>query len=241
MFAFSPAHFFSTRLHMRKVLIFLLACISSVAAAQQPRIDASSPKALERSYAKVIENLDDEAQQRFAVAMTTIGVVMAQRPDLGGSAKIKDMIDGKTADEIIAESKKLTGQIKMNIGRIDGSSTKRFSETLGSMLISLPDGKRELFSEAAAKLIYERENKKMSEADFLKSVDGKTADEIIDMARAIELPFVVSPSRAQNAQIERVSSKELKERFGIDSESKKENKEPQKALDFSNSLVPPKK
>ena len=64
---------------------------------------------------------------------------------------------------------------------------------------------------------------------------------IIDMARAIELPFVVSPSRAQNAQIERVSSKELKERFGIDSESKKENKEPQKALDFSNSLVPPKK
>ena len=94
MFAFSPAHFFSTRLHMRKVLIFLLACISSVAAAQQPRIDASSPKALERSYAKVIENLDDEAQQRFAVAMTTIGVVMAQRPDLGGSAKIKDMIDG---------------------------------------------------------------------------------------------------------------------------------------------------
>ena len=57
----------------------------------------------------------------------------------------------------------------------------------------------------------------------------------------VELPFVVSPSRAQNAQIERVSSKELKERFGIDSESKKENKEPQKALDFSNSLVPPKK
>ena len=148
---------------MRKVLIFLLACISSVAAAQQPRIDASSPKALERSYAKVIENLDDEAQQRFAVAMTTIGVVMAQRPDLGGSAKIKDMIDGKTADEII------------------------------------------------------------------------------DMARAIELPFVVSPSRAQNAQIERVSSKELKERFGMDSESKKEKKEPQKTLDFSNSLVPPKK
>jgi len=226
---------------MKRILAALL-CAASLLRAETARIDASSPEALERSYAAVIESLDDRAQQKFSVAMTIIGVVMAQRPDLGGSAKIKELINGKTAEEIIAESKKLTGSVRMNSGRIDGSSSARFSETLGTVLISLPEGRREKFSEAAAKLIYERQNKKIPESEFLKSVDGKTADEIIEMAREISVPFVVSPEQAKNADLEKLSPEQVKKRYGIDVEKGKKSggNYSAPAIKFTESLVPPK-
>ena len=78
----------------KKILIYLLTI--SFAIASELRIDATSPEKMQASYAKILASLDDDMQQKFALALTTIGVVMAQRADLGGSQKIMDMINGKT-------------------------------------------------------------------------------------------------------------------------------------------------
>ena len=155
---------------IRILIIFFLSITISFATVI--RIDASSPEKLQTSYEKMIVSLDDEMQQKFALAMTTIGVVMSQRADLGGSQKVMEIINGKTALEIIAESKKLTGYIRKSEKIVKAEDSATFSKSVGNMLLSLPDGKREDFSEAIAKLMYDRENRKISESDFLKKVNG---------------------------------------------------------------------
>ena len=142
----------------KKVLIYLLTI--SLAIASELRIDATSPEKMQASYAKILASLDDDMQQKFALALTTIGVVMAQRADLGGSKKVMEMINGKTAQEIIAESKKLTGFVRRVKEVIKANTSAEFSTVVGNLLISLPEGKRENFSEAIAKLIYQREQQK---------------------------------------------------------------------------------
>ena len=216
--------------------IFLFA-ISGNAQTKQSRIDASTPEKLQSSYANIIAELDETMQQNFAIAMTTISVVLTQRKDLGGSEKLKEIIDGKTATEIIAESRKLTGYVKTNQKFIDASSSKNFSESLGAVLLSLPDAKRADFSEAVAKLMYERERTKTSEADFLKSIDGKSPDEIIEMAKKIDIPFLAGSRRDyRDYKIERLSKEDMR-KHGIKTENSTQKKQ-QNFLDFNNSLVP---
>ena len=226
---------------MRKLFFsFLIIFTWLIAIAQptEPRIDASTPEKLQSSYAKIIASLDETTQQNFAIAMTTISVVLSQRKDLGGSEKLKEIIDGKTAKEIIAQSRTLTGYVKTNQKFIDASNAKHFSESLGAVLLSLPEAKRADFSEAIAKLMYERERNKTPEADFLKTVDGKNPDEIIEMAKNIDIPFLAGTRRDyRDYSIERLSTEELQKR-GIKPKetSKSENK--QEFLDFNKSLAP---
>jgi type III secretion system FlhB-like substrate exporter len=219
----------------KKVLIYLLTI--SLAIASELRIDATSPEKMQASYAKILASLDDDMQQKFALALTTIGVVMAQRADLGGSQKIMEMINGKTAQEIIAESKKLTGFVRRVKEVIKANTSAEFSTVVGNLLISLPEGKRENFSEAIAKLIYQREQQKTTESDFLKKVNGKTVDEIIEMAKDINVPFEIANNRKQkDYKLEKLSDKDLK-KLGIKKNtSKKQNED---SLEYKNSLVPP--
>ncbi len=219
----------------KKVLIYILTI--SLAIASELRIDATSPEKMQASYAKILASLDDDMQQKFALALTTIGVVMAQRADLGGSQKIMEMINGKTAQEIIAESKKLTGFVRRVKEVIKANTSAEFSTVVGNLLISLPEGKRENFSEAIAKLIYQREQQKTTESDFLKKVNGKTVDEIIEMAKDINVPFEIANNRKQkDYKLEKLSDKDLK-KLGIKKNtSKKQNED---SLEYKNSLVPP--
>ncbi len=218
----------------RTIFVFFLLCTSVLA--NQVRIDASSPEKLQASYAKMITTLDDEMQQKFALAMTTISVVMSQRPDLGGSAKAMEIINGKTADEIITESKKLTSFMRKAEKTLRANTANEFSSAVGNMLLSLPDGKREEFSEAVAKLLYDYEKKQISEADFLKKVNGKTAEEIIDIAKNIEVPFaILNNNKNKEYKIEKLSDQEL-EKLGI--KKKPDTKKQQKFLEFKESLVP---
>ena len=219
----------------KKVLIYLLTI--SLAIASELRIDATSPEKMQASYAKILASLDDDMQQKFALALTTIGVVMAQRADLGGSQKIMEMINGKTAQEIIAESKKLTGFVRRVKEVVKANTSAEFSTVVGNLLISLPEGKRENFSEAIAKLIYQREQQKTTESDFLKKVNGKTVDEIIEMAKDINVPFEIANNRKQkDYKLEKLSDKDLK-KLGIKKNtSKKQNED---SLEYKNSLVPP--
>ena len=89
------------------VAVFANAAVCAAGGAGALKIDASTPQNLERSYAKIVAALDEDAQQRFALAMTTIAVALSQRPDLGGSEKIREIIDGKTPDEIIDLARKV--------------------------------------------------------------------------------------------------------------------------------------
>ncbi len=204
----------------------------------QVRIDASSQETLQKSYAQMIESLDIDKQQKFALAMTIIGVAMSQRPDLGGSAKVMEIINGKTADEIIAESKKLTAFTQVNQTVVKANTSKEFSESVGKILITLPEEKRADFSEAVAKLMYEMEQKKIPEAEFLKRVNGKDADEIIEIGKKIDLPFFSSNNRDNlDYSIEEVSPEKLKE-LGIKKDKKQKTPNNIEALDFNTSLVP---
>lgn len=217
------------------LIVFFLS--TTISFATVIRIDASSPEKLQASYEKMIVSLDDEMQQKFALAMTTIGVVMSQRADLGGSQKIMEIINGKTALEIIAESKKLTGYIRKSEKIVRAEDSATFSKSIGNMLLSLPDEKRNDFSEAVAKLMYDRENRKIPESDFLKKVNGKSADEIIEIAKDIEVPFTIAKKNVKKEyKIEKLSDSEL-EKMGIKRNSTLDKKND--TLDFKNSLVPP--
>ena len=211
--------------------------MANLGLASQLRIDASSPEKMQASYTKILASLDDEMQQKFALALTTIGVVMAQRADLGGSKKVMEMINGKTAEEIIAESKKLTGFIRRVKEVIKANSSAEFSTIVGNLLISLPDTKRTDFSEAIAKLLYQRQQKKITEEAFLKKVNGKTVDEIIEMAKDIEVPFEIANNRKpKDYKLEKLSDEQL-EKMGIKKKNKKTQLE--ESLEYKNSLVPP--
>ncbi len=217
--------------------LLILSLITCTSFASEVRIDASSPEKLQTSYAKMVTSLDDEMQQKFVLAMTTISVVMAQRPDLGGTQKAMEMINGKTADEIIAESRKLTGYIRRGQTILNASTSKEFSKSVGNMLVSLPDNKREKFSEAIAKLMFERERLDTPEKDFLKKLNGKTADEIIEIAKKIDVPFDILNRREEKKyDVEKLSDTEL-EKLGIKRKTNKDKKND--TLEFSNSLVPP--
>ncbi len=220
---------------VRVFFAFFLSVLTTIA---QVRIDASSPEKLQRSYADVIASLDVDNQEKFALAMTVIGVSLSQRSDLGGSKKIMEIINGKTAEEIIAESKKYTAYIKGTENVVKADNGSEFSQSVGKLLVSLSDTKRADFSEAIAKLMYEKEQKKTGDKEFLKMVNGKTADEIIDMAKHIQTPFLTSNKRDNlDYSIEEASSEDLK-KFGIKPTKKQKTPNNVEVLDFSKSLVP---
>lgn len=204
--------------------------------AEPPRIDAASPEALQRSYARVLASLDDSAQQEFALAVATIGLVYAQRPDLGGSRRAMETLNGKTAAEIIAASRKLTGYVRRGVKTVDASTAEKFSASVGNMLISLPANKQADFSEAVAKLLYRRESEKIADAEFLKSVNGKTADEIIEFAATIDVPFLANNRRqAKQYSIEKLSKDDAAKMGASGGAAAEKSGEP---LDFKHSLVP---
>lgn len=224
---------------MLRVAVFLLASAAAVFGRESPRIDASTPESLQRTYGAALAALGDDDQQKFALAMTTIGLVFSQRPDLGGSKRAMETINGKTAAEIIAEARRLTGYVRRGVKTVDGSGAAKFSESVGNILLSLPESKQADFSEAVAKILYRRESEKIADAEFFKSVDGKTADELIEFAATIDVPFLSGNRRAQkNYSLEKLNRQEAEKmgiRGGKGGEAKKEY------LDFSESLVPPSK
>lgn len=211
---------------------------NGVAKASAPRIDASSPEALQKSYAAVIAALDDDMQQKFALAMTTISVVMSQRPDLGGSEKVLEMLNGKTAEEVIAQSRKLTVYVKRGQTAMKADTLQQFSESAGNILLSLPEDKRAEFSDAVAKLIYDKQISKLSDAEFLRRVNGKTSDEIVALAARLNLPFQTASDRdGKNYTLEKISPEQAEE-FRKKNNQPAPKKQAQEFLDFGQSLVP---
>lgn len=152
------------------------------------RIDASDPKKLQDSFMKILSSLDGNTQQKFAAAMATIGVYYMQDAR-NNKEGMKEAIDGKTAEEIIAISRKLFPGIKQNTRIIDGSSRESFGRSVAELLITLPEDKQTAFSEAVAKIMYDNKKAGKNEDEIMKRLDGKTAEEVVELATGISTPF----------------------------------------------------
>jgi PBP1b-binding outer membrane lipoprotein LpoB len=97
------------------VLMFVAGCSKSA-----PTIDTSSDKAMKASLQRVLESLPVEKQAKFqsAVMLITIsGLTPAEMSAEDGAARsmerLKERLDGKTGEEVIAEAEK----IKEKLGR----------------------------------------------------------------------------------------------------------------------------
>jgi len=194
------------------------------------RLDASNEEKMQQSFFKILMSLDDSQQQKFASAMATIGV-MLQQEDGARFGNLKDLINGKTADEIIATARRMTPYIKQHSKIIDGSSTDSMGKSISHILISLPEEKQPQFSEAIAKLMFEAKKNKEDESVLRKRLDGKTGEEVIELARKIDLPFSINQSSQKEYQIAPLSEQEKKQ-LNIP----KQKPEPQKS--YEESLVP---
>ena len=106
------------------------------------RLDASDAKKMQDSFMKMLSSLDGATQQKFAAAMATIGVYYMLDVRRGGNAEMGKAIDGKTAEEIIALSRRLFPGIKQNTKIIDGSSRDSFGRSVAEILVSQPPEKQ---------------------------------------------------------------------------------------------------
>ncbi len=164
---------------------------ANIADKSVPRIDASSEQKLQQSFSDVLLSIEDETkQQTFASAMATIGVIYANAPSV--TLSLMELLNGRSADEIIMISRKLSPQIRQNSNIIDGSTPEKFGKSIASIIISLPVEHQGKFTEAIAKLMYEAKQAGKPETSIAKELDGKTAQEVIDLASRIKLPFEIN-------------------------------------------------
>ena len=148
---------------MKKAAFYLVMALFSTALvaveASKLRIDCTDEDTMQKTIMNIMMNLDDSMQKQFAAALATIGVAGMQNPDLTEPARIKNMLDGKNADEVIALSRRMAPNIRSNTRIIDGSSKESFSRTMGEIMVSLDVEKQSKFSEAIALLMYESQKK----------------------------------------------------------------------------------
>ena len=217
------------------------------AAAKAPpaeRIDATTQKSLYETFTKVLMSLDDAEQQKFAAAMATISVIVAEDKSADVQKKLFDAVHGKTADEIIAASRRLTPYIRKYSNIIDSSSEDAFNRSVGRVMVSLPPEQQGKFSESVAKLMYQAQKDRVPPEEFRKKLDAKTADEVIWMAERINMPFaIVNSDTARHTTISPLSPEEaerLKKEFGEVSEEREnpsEKKEKSLQINLSPSSI----
>lgn len=165
------------------------------------KIDASTQQRLHDTFAEVLMSLDDQDQQMFAAAMATISVMVAEDKSEDNQKKLYDVIHGKTAEEIIAASRKLTPHIRKYSKIIDGTNQDTFNRSVGRIVVSLPIEMQTKFSEAIAKLIFQAQKDKIPAQQLYKKLDAKTPDEVIWMAEHVNLPFsIVNSSNAKKVE-----------------------------------------
>ena len=218
---------------MKKVLsAFILLFAAAVSAfGGAKKIDASSNEKLQETFFEALTAIENDGQQQaFASAMATIGVVLSQKyGETAAHKKYVELVNGKTADEIVALAKSMSPQLRGTAKRVDGKSAESFNASVGRMLIGVSLDKQRRFSAAVAKIMYDAEQKKLTETDVAKMLDGKTVDEVIDFAAPIKTPFPTNES--EEFYLTPVSKEELRARKIIPAE----DEAPQP---YSKSLVP---
>ena len=231
---------------MKKAAFYLIMALFSTALvaveASKLRIDCTDEDTMQKTIMNIMMNLDDSMQKQFAAALATIGVAGMQNPDLTEPARIKNMLDGKNADEVIALSRRMAPNIRSNTRIIDGSSKESFSRTMGEIMVSLDVEKQSKFSEAIALLMYESQKKGETHLDLAKRLDGKNADEVIALAFNKGVPIPKNYEEIREFELSAVSKSEAEKIHGgkIDDNSAiPAEKAPKKSEpSFAPSLVP---
>lgn len=210
--------------------------------ASKLRIDCTDEDTMQKTIMNIMMNLDDSMQKQFAAALATIGVAGMQNPDLTEPARIKNMLDGKNADEVIALSRRMAPNIRSNTRIIDGSSKESFSRTMGEIMVSLDVEKQSKFSEAIALLMYESQKKGETHLDLAKRLDGKNADEVIALAFNKGVPIPKNYEEIREFELSAVSKSEAEKIHGgkiDDNPAIPAEKAPKKSeSSFAPSLVP---
>ena len=210
--------------------------------ASKLRIDCTDEDTMQKTIMNIMMNLDDSMQKQFAAALATIGVAGMQNPDLTEPARIKNMLDGKNADEVIALSRRMAPNIRSNTRIIDGSSKESFSRTMGEIMVSLDVEKQSKFSEAIALLMYESQKKGETHLDLAKRLDGKNADEVIALAFNKGVPIPKNYEEIREFKLSAVSKSEAEKIHGgkiDDNPAIPAEKAPKKSEpSFAPSLVP---
>ena len=210
--------------------------------ASKLRIDCTDEDTMQKTIMNIMMNLDDSMQKQFAAALATIGVAGMQNPDLTEPARIKNMLDGKNADEVIALSRRMAPNIRSNTRIIDGSSKESFSRTMGEIMVSLDVEKQSKFSEAIALLMYESQKKAETHLDLAKRLDGKNADEVIALAFNKGVPIPKNYEEIREFELSAVSKSEAEKIHGgkiDDNPAIPAEKAPKKSEpSFAPSLVP---
>ena len=210
--------------------------------ASRLRIDCTDEDTMQKTIMNIMMNLDDSMQKQFAAALATIGVAGMQNPDLTEPARIKNMLDGKNADEVIALSRRMAPNIRSNTRIIDGSSKESFSRTMGEIMVSLDVEKQSKFSEAIALLMYESQKKGETHLDLAKRLDGKNADEVIALAFNKGVPIPKNYEEIREFELSAVSKSEAEKIHGgkiDDNPAIPAEKAPKKSEpSFAPSLVP---
>ena len=181
------------RILLAAATVFAGSILEGTAKKEELRLDASSEEKMQQSFFKMLMALDDTDQQKFSSAMAIIGVMMQQRDGETKFGKLKDILDGKTADEIIATARRMTPYIKQHSKILDGSTPEKFGKSISLVMISLPEDLQPAFSEAIAKLMFDAKQNKEDESVLRKKLDGKNGEEVIAMASKIDLPFDPAP------------------------------------------------
>lgn len=210
--------------------------------ASKLRIDCTDEDTMQKTIMNIMMNLDDSMQKQFAAALATIGVAGMQNPDLTEPVRIKNMLDGKNADEVIALSRRMAPNIRSNTRIIDGSSKESFSRTMGEIMVSLDVEKQSKFSEAIALLMYESQKKGETHLDLAKRLDGKNADEVIALAFNKGVPIPKNYEEIREFELSAVSKSEAEKIHGgkiDDNPAIPAEKAPKKSEpSFAPSLVP---
>ena len=231
---------------MKKAAFYLIMALFSTALvaveASKLRIDCTDEDTMQKTIMNIMMNLDDSMQKQFAAALATIGVAGMQNPDLTEPARIKNMLDGKNADEVIALSRRMAPNIRSNTRIIDGSSKESFSRTMGEIMVSLDVEKQSNFSEAIALLMYESQKKGETHLDLAKRLDGKNADEVIALAFNKGVPIPKNYEEIREFELSAVSKSEAEKIHGgkiDDNPAIPAEKAPKKSEpSFAPSLVP---
>lgn len=231
---------------MKKAAFYLIMALFSTALvaveASKLRIDCTDEDTMQKTIMNIMMNLDDSMQKHFAAALATIGVAGMQNPDLTEPARIKNMLDGKNADEVIALSRRMAPNIRSNTRIIDGSSKESFSRTMGEIMVSLDVEKQSKFSEAIALLMYESQKKGETHLDLAKRLDGKNADEVIALAFNKGVPIPKNYEEIREFELSAVSKSEAEKIHGgkiDDNPAIPAEKAPKKSEpSFAPSLVP---
>ena len=164
------------RILLAAATVFAGSILEGTAKKEVLRLDASSEEKMQQSFFKMLMALDDTDQQKFSSAMAIIGVMMQQRDGETKFGKLKDILDGKTADEIIATARRMTPYIKQHSKILDGSTPEKFGKSISLVMISLPEDLQPAFSEAIAKLMFDAKQNKE---------DKKKMDEIKKLLEAL--------------------------------------------------------